>query len=527
VSYDVVGLLGRGGSAVVELAIDGNGRPVATKRVALTGSATQMQVARQRLRREAEILGRLAHPGIVPVIDIIDDGSEIVLVFPAMAENLEDRVGRLGPLAPSEVARIGRVLIEALAVAHRHGVVHRDIKPANVLFDHAGGPALADFGVAVTSEVTAGLTQAGTVVGTPMWMAPEQARGEPAGPAGDVFSLAATLAFAATGQGPYAPGPAPAVMRQAARNEIRPVTDAVPDVLRAPLTRMLAPRPERRPSAAAVLGGLDGTTVAPAVRSRRGALRSRLARHSRHARHSRLAQHPRLARLLAWPAGLLGDPDRQPDPPSRRRRVATVLAGLAAVALVGAVVAVALVPGGGTRPRIRSPPVAAPAPSPVCTPLPYQACGASGPAPHTTGTTCEPGWYDLDGIAADGCEARSDYVAGLALTADVARHANLVPASALDSFSTHVSGDAFRFCWGSLRVTLTAPAHTAEELTLWKGTTKLADALSADGTPATATVAKPSCFGADSEDLRATVAAVAATGGASAADFTLTRNGGW
>jgi hypothetical protein len=115
----------------------------------------------------------------------------------------------------------------------------------------------------------------------------------------------------------------------------------------------------------------------------------------------------------------------------------------------------------------------------------------------------------------------------LALTADVARHANLVPASALDSFSTHVSGDAFRFCWGSLRVTLTAPAHTAEELTLWKGTTKLADALSADGTPATATVAKPSCFGADSEDLRATVAAVAATGGASAADFTLTRNGGW
>src|ERR1700722_18315716 len=211
-SYEVVGLLGRGGSAVVELAIDGNGDRVATKRLALTGSAAQMRVARQRLRREADILKDLDHPGIVGVIDVIDDGSEVVLVFPALAENLEDRVGRLGTLPPSEVTRIGRVLIEALAAAHRHGVVHRDIKPANVLFDHAGVPALADFGVAVTREVTAGLTQAGTVVGTPMWMAPEQARGEPTGPASDVFSLAATLTYAATGELPYAPGPAAAAI---------------------------------------------------------------------------------------------------------------------------------------------------------------------------------------------------------------------------------------------------------------------------------------------------------------------------
>ena len=206
-SYQIVGLLGRGGSAVVELALDSNGRRVATKRLALTGSGPQIDVARQRLRREAAILRRLAHPGIVPILDVIDDGTEVILVFPALEENLEDRVQRLGPLPPAEVETIGRVLIEALAVAHRHGVVHRDIKPANVLFDELGRPALADFGVAVTWELTAGLTGAGSVVGTPMWMAPEQARGEAAAPAGDVFSLAATLAFAATGAGPYAPGP--------------------------------------------------------------------------------------------------------------------------------------------------------------------------------------------------------------------------------------------------------------------------------------------------------------------------------
>ena len=247
-SYDVVGVLGRGGSAVVELAVDGDGRLVATKRVAVTGSATQMHVARRRLQREAEILQRLAHPGILPILDVVDDGADVILVFPAMCESLEDRVGRLGPLPASEVARIGRVLLAGLATAHRHGVVHRDIKPANVLFDDAGEPALADFGVAVTREVTGGLTPLNFAVGTPRWMAPEQARGEPAGPASDVFSLAATLHFAATGQAPR-------------MEERGVVTGALPAELRGPLGPMLDPRPDRRPSAAAVLGGLEGTTV--------------------------------------------------------------------------------------------------------------------------------------------------------------------------------------------------------------------------------------------------------------------------
>lgn len=478
-SYNVVGLLGRGGSAVVELAVDSNGRRVATKRVALTGSVAQMRVARQRLRREAEILSSLAHPGIVPVIDVIEYGSEVVLVFPALDENLEDRVRRLGPLPPSEVVRIGRILLEALAAAHRHGVVHRDIKPANVLFDQTGEPALADFGIAVTWEVTAGLTEAGTVVGTPMWMAPEQARGEPTGPASDVFSLAATLRFAATGHGPYPPGPAAVVMGRAARYEISPVPATVPGVLRAPLERMLDPRPDRRPSAAAVLGGLDGTRVTTLPEARRSSMAA-LAR-----------------RILApWPTRLLGDPTHRLVRPSHRHRLATVAAGVVGAAVVG-LVAVVLNSG-----------------SPI-------------PAPHTNGKTCAPGWYNLDGIAADGCEAHSDYMAGTVLTQDLPLHANLVPASASDSFITHVTGDALRLCWGSLHVTLTAPAHTAEQLTVWKGTTKVAEAVSANGTPATSTIHKPSCFAADSEDLRVTVTALAATGGASASDFTLTRDGGW
>jgi hypothetical protein len=196
----------------------------------------------------------------------------------------------------------------------------------------------------------------------------------------------------------------------------------------------------------------------------------------------------------------------------------------AAVGLVAAgLVAAALSTGGGRH----QPVVAAPAPKAVCTPLPYLPCGASVPAPHTNGVTCDPGWYDLDGLAADGCEAHSDYLAGTTLVPGLGVHANVVPASAQDSFLTHVDGDAFDLCWGALHVTLVAPPHAAEELTVWKGATRVAGTLSANGAPGTVAVDKPSCFGADSEELRVTVTAVAVTGGASARNFTLTRDGGW
>jgi serine/threonine protein kinase len=100
----------------------------------------------------------------------------------------------------------GRMLLEALATAHRQGIVQRDIKPANVLFDRVGRPALSDFGVAVAREFTMGLMVAGSVTGTPGFLAPEQARGEATSPASDVFSLGATLAYALTGQGPFGVG---------------------------------------------------------------------------------------------------------------------------------------------------------------------------------------------------------------------------------------------------------------------------------------------------------------------------------
>jgi tRNA A-37 threonylcarbamoyl transferase component Bud32 len=479
VEYDVVGVLGRGGAAVVELAVDRYGRRVATKRVSLTGSARQMDVTRKRLLREVEVLRRLAHPGIVPLLDVVDRGDEIVLVFPAMFENLEDAVQRLGPLPPYEIGRIGGVLLDALAVTHRHGIVHRDIKPSNVLFDWAGRPALSDFGAASTWEQTAGLTPIGTVLGTPMWMAPEQARGEPAGPYSDVFSLGATLRFAATGGGPYGSGPPDVLICRAARGEIQPLPPSVAETLRAPLRRMLDPRPERRPSAAGALGGIAGTRINPIPGAGHASGPGRLRRP-----------------LKSAAARLLGDTPRVRAGP-RRRFWLLAVTGLAVA--FGAVAAISLETGNGP----------------------------SRSAPHTDKKACPPGWYNLDGLASNGCEAHSDFVPGTVLAPQLAVHANVVPESAVDSFSTHVSGSSLHLCWGSLHVTLTAPPHTAEQVTVLKGTTQLAQALSADGVPATATVHKPSCFGADSEDLTVTVVAAAATGGASASDFTLTRDSGW
>ena len=509
VTYDVVGLLGRGGSAVVELAVDAHGRRVAAKRVVLAGSAVQIHAARVRLRREAQILSALAHPGIVPVLDVIDDGTDVVLVMPAMVENLEDRVRRLGPRPPGEVATLGRVLLEALAAAHRHGVVHRDIKPANVLFDERGVPALADFGAAVTAEMTAGLTGAGAVLGTPMWMAPEQARGAPAGPPGDVFSLAATLAFALSGAGPYPPGPPLGVLAHAAAGRLRPLPPELPAALRAPLSRMLDADPARRPSAAAVLGGVGGTLTAPAPAPDPGRPPTAAAAGA--------AVRKRGRRLRRLAARLAGDPPARPRHRRRWPLIASAVTAGALLAAAGVVVAT------GTGPaRVAS----APPPS-ACAPEPYQPCGAPGPAPHTNGWTCLPGWYNLDGSASDGCESHSDYSPGTVLTDRAPVRANLVPPNTTDSFPTHVAGHALDLCWGALHVTLTAPAGTAERLQVLQGTTVVASALSADGTPATASVAKPSCFGSDSEELTVTVTGVAATGAAADTDFTLSRDAGW
>jgi Protein kinase domain len=267
-SFELLARLGRGGMGVVDLARDADGRTVALKRLTLHGSASEIARARERLLREAAVLRRLHHPNVVALLDVVDDGDEIVLVMPYMpGGSLAERVVQHGPAPPDEVERQAVRLLGALSSAHAAGVVHRDIKPANILFDERGEPCLADFGVALSHDQTHGLTAAGMVVGTPGFMSPEQARGEPVSPASDVFSLGATLMFAASGLAPYGRGDPGLLMVRAASGKVQGVPRSLPRSLRRLLRPTLDPRPQRRPTAAALV------TDHAAARARPGAPR--------------------------------------------------------------------------------------------------------------------------------------------------------------------------------------------------------------------------------------------------------------
>ena len=124
--------LGRGGMGVVDLATDPSGNLVACKRLLLHGSADEMHRARHRIRREAAALARLRHPNIVPLLDVVDDGDDVVLVLPYLpGGTLAEQVAHHGTLSPGQVHVLADALFGALAEAHRQGIVHRDIKPAN------------------------------------------------------------------------------------------------------------------------------------------------------------------------------------------------------------------------------------------------------------------------------------------------------------------------------------------------------------------------------------------------------------
>jgi serine/threonine protein kinase len=267
--YELIARLGRGGMGVVDLARDHKGNRVAMKRLTLHGSASDIMRARQRLLREAQVLRRLHHPNIVRLLDVVEDEDEIVLVMPYMnGGNLAERVTQHGPAPPEEVGRLAQRLLGALATAHAAGIIHRDIKPANVLFDDKGEPCLADFGVAHTWDQTGGLTVAGMVVGTPGFMAPEQARDEQLTPASDVFALGATLLYAGTGVGPFGSGDPGLLMVRAADGKVERIPKTLPAGLRRRLRAMLHPRPERRPTAAALLTGDQSALRRPPARTR-------------------------------------------------------------------------------------------------------------------------------------------------------------------------------------------------------------------------------------------------------------------
>lgn len=204
--------VGRGGMGIVYLAEQRSlGREVAVKLI-LRGALASPE-DQKRFRSEAESVARLEHPGVTPIFEVGEHHGQLYFSMPFIeGETLAQRLER-GPLADREAARIVRDVAQAIEYAHGRGVVHRDLKPANILIDPQGRVHVTDFGLAkrfADSAETASLTQTGAILGTPAYMAPEQAAGGRGdiGPATDVYSLGAILYATLTGRPPFQ-GPTP------------------------------------------------------------------------------------------------------------------------------------------------------------------------------------------------------------------------------------------------------------------------------------------------------------------------------
>ncbi|MEV8464785.1 MULTISPECIES: protein kinase domain-containing protein [Streptomyces] len=241
--YRLLDRLGAGGMGVVYRARARSGREVAVKVV--HAQYAEDAVFRARFRQEIDAVRKVSGAFTAPVVD-----ADAEAVRPWMATqfvpapSLADRIRAGGPLRGAELRRLALGLVEALRDIHRAGVVHRDLKPANVLMAE-DGPLVIDFGISRAAENQT-LTETGLLIGTPPFMSPEQlADSRSVGPASDVFSLGALLAFAATGRGPF-DADSPFVAAYRVMNEA-PALDAVPPPLRDLLGRCLAKEADERP----------------------------------------------------------------------------------------------------------------------------------------------------------------------------------------------------------------------------------------------------------------------------------------
>lgn len=219
--FRILRQLGRGGMGIVYLAHDPHlDRHVALKIPKLGDELDETVLP--RFRREAQAAGKLRHPHICPVYDVGEIDGTYYLALAYIEGQTLSEVLRDGPLPATRAAEIIRQVALALEVAHAAGIVHRDLKPANIMLDPQGQPVVMDFGLARRERVgETPLTIAGDIMGTPAYMPPEQARGEIVGPAGDVYSLGATLYHLLTGSAPFSGAHLSAVLTSVLLNRPR------------------------------------------------------------------------------------------------------------------------------------------------------------------------------------------------------------------------------------------------------------------------------------------------------------------
>jgi hypothetical protein len=257
--YEVLAVLGRGGFGIVVRAFDETLQRVVAIKV-LSPELASTSPARKRFLREARAAARVRHENVVQIHAVGEQPLPYLVMEYIPGRTLQHRLDQSGPLEVPDVLRIGGQIARGLAAAHEQGLIHRDIKPANVLLEGSveHKVKITDFGLARAAD-DASLSQSGVIAGTPLYMAPEQARGEALDARADLFSLGSVLYTMASGRPPFRAATALATLKRVAEDTPRPIRQIIPEVppwLCDLIARLHAKDPARRFQSAAEVAAL-------------------------------------------------------------------------------------------------------------------------------------------------------------------------------------------------------------------------------------------------------------------------------
>lgn len=294
--YELRQELGRGGMGVVYRAWQGSlSREVAVKMILRGQLATQLD--RERFEAEAQAAAKLDHPGIVPVYEV---GENDLRPYFSMKFVRGTTLGQrliAGPLPPREAARMLAAVARAIHFAHMRGVLHRDLKPSNILLDENGEPHVTDFGLAKQLTGSESVTKSGMMLGTPAYMAPEQAAGVrgQVGPRSDVYSLGVILYHMLTGRPPFqAASPAEMVLLVLEQDPVPPRMlnpKADRDLEMICLRCLQKPQDLRYASAAALADDLEAYLNDESISARSGRFGQMLAGMMRETHHAAVLEN--------------------------------------------------------------------------------------------------------------------------------------------------------------------------------------------------------------------------------------------
>jgi len=262
--YEVLQEIGRGGMGIVFKALD----PALHRVVAIKVMAPELAVsgsARKRFDREARAAAAVCHEHVVTIHAVEEfKGLPYLVMHYVAGQSVQDKLAKGGPLPVPEILRIGTQVAEGLAAAHKQGIVHRDVKPANILLENGVERVkLTDFSLARAVD-DASVTQSGVITGTPQYMSPEQARGEPVDARSDLFGLGSVLYALCTGRPPFRGNPIE-VLRKVADETPKPIREQNPEIpawLEAIVNKLMAKEPANRFASAGDVASLLGRCLA-------------------------------------------------------------------------------------------------------------------------------------------------------------------------------------------------------------------------------------------------------------------------